>query len=262
VGPDLAALDDRSPEGLLTAIFDPSRAFEAKFTEYTVHMADGRVKTGMIATETAGAIMLRRQQGEQDVILRADIEAMAASGKSLMPEGLEKDLTPHDLSDLLAYLNVNAPQPKPKALEGNRPEVVAPGDEGTLVLKAASAEVYGDRLTFEPRYGNLGFWQADNDRAAWRFETPRAGRYEVWFDWACDDPTAGQRLIVRAGEATFSYRVAGTGSWDNYRRARVGGFTLPAGAGRLEIRPEGPLRGPLLDLRTVELRPVAQPCCE
>src|SRR5439155_23544882 len=134
------------------------RAFEAKFTEYTVHLADGRVKTGMIASETAAAITLRRQQGEQDVILRADIEALAASGKSLMPEGVEKDLTPRDLADLLAFLNRSAPAPKPKALAGNHPEVVASGAEGTIVLKADAAEVFGDRLTFEPQYGNLGFW--------------------------------------------------------------------------------------------------------
>jgi putative heme-binding domain-containing protein len=111
VGPDLAALNDRSPEALLLAILDPSRAFEAKYTEYTVHLADGRVRTGMITSETASAFTLRRQQGEQEVILRADVESMAASGKSLMPEGLEKDLTPRDLADLVAYLAA-APRPR------------------------------------------------------------------------------------------------------------------------------------------------------
>jgi putative membrane-bound dehydrogenase-like protein len=114
VGPDIAALDDRTPEALLTAVLDPSRAFEAKYTEFTVHLTDGRVKTGMIASETAAALTLRRQQGEQDVILRADVEAMTGSGKSLMPEGLEKDLTPRDLADIIAFINANAPPPKAK----------------------------------------------------------------------------------------------------------------------------------------------------
>jgi putative heme-binding domain-containing protein len=104
VGPDLAALDDRSPEALLTAVLDPSRAFESKYIEYTVQLADGRVKTGMIASETASSLTLRRQQGEQDEILRADVEAMTSSGKSLMPEGLEKDLTPREFADLVSYL--------------------------------------------------------------------------------------------------------------------------------------------------------------
>jgi putative membrane-bound dehydrogenase-like protein len=261
VGPDLAALDDWSPEALLTAIFDPSRAFEAKFMEYTVQLADGRIKTGMIASETAAAITLKRQQGEEDVILRTDVEAMAATGKSLMPDGVEKDLTPRDFADLLAFVNSSAPAPKPKTLAGNHPEVVAAGAEGTIVLKAEAAEIFGDHLTFESQYGNLGYWAADNDRAGWRFEAPRSGRYEVWFDWACDNGTSGQRLRVRSGESSIVYKVAGTGSWDNYRRARVGELTLQAGPGRLDIRPEGPLHGALLDLRTVELRPVPELCC-
>ena len=38
---------------------------------------------------------------------------MAASGQSLMPEGLEKDLTPRDLADLVAYLTVTGPPAVP-----------------------------------------------------------------------------------------------------------------------------------------------------
>ncbi|MCA1685855.1 MAG: c-type cytochrome, partial [Planctomycetia bacterium] len=258
VGPDLAALDDRSPDALLVAVFDPSRAFEAKFTEYTVHLADGRVRTGMIATETASALTLRRQQGEQDVILRADVESMTASGKSLMPEGLEKDLTPRDVSDLIAYVTSATTTAPPKSLAGNRPAVVEAADDGTLVLPASAAEVYGDALAFEAKYGNLGFWTADNDRASWRFNVPRAGRYAVWFDLACDPAGAGQTLVVRTALASFGYKVPPTGSWDNYRRVKVGELTLPAGPGRLDVRPDAPLRGPLLDLRTVELRPIAE----
>jgi hypothetical protein len=62
-----------------------------------------RVLSGMIATETATGVTLR-QEGQQDVLLRDEIEAMAGSGQSLMPEGLETDLTPQDLADLIAYL--------------------------------------------------------------------------------------------------------------------------------------------------------------
>ncbi len=47
---------------------------------------------------------LRRQDGKDDVLLRSEIEEMTASGQSLMPEGLEKDLKPQDLADLIAYI--------------------------------------------------------------------------------------------------------------------------------------------------------------
>ncbi|MFO0951880.1 MAG: PVC-type heme-binding CxxCH protein [Isosphaeraceae bacterium] len=105
VGPDLAALNDRSPEAILTAVLDPNRAVEAKFTGFSVQTTDGRVLNGLIASETAGSITLRRQDGKEDLVPRAEIEAMAGTGQSLMPEGLEKDLSRKDLADLISYLN-------------------------------------------------------------------------------------------------------------------------------------------------------------
>ena len=96
VGPNLGALDEKNPETLLIAILDPNRAFESRYANFTVATADGRVLSGLIASETASAVTLRRQEGKEDVVLRREIEEMAASGQSLMPEGLEKDLTPRD----------------------------------------------------------------------------------------------------------------------------------------------------------------------
>ena len=104
VGPDLATLNDKSPESLLIAILDPNRAFEAKYTAFAIATVDGRVLNGLITNETATAVTLRRQEGKDDVLLRFEIEEMTASGQSLMPEGVEKDLKPQDLADLIAYL--------------------------------------------------------------------------------------------------------------------------------------------------------------
>jgi putative heme-binding domain-containing protein len=107
VGPDLATLNDKSPESLLIAILDPNRALEAKYAAFTVGTVDGRVLSGLIASESATSVTLRRQEGKDDVLLRSDIEEMSTSGQSLMPEGLEKDLTPRDLADLIAYIATN-----------------------------------------------------------------------------------------------------------------------------------------------------------
>jgi putative membrane-bound dehydrogenase-like protein len=112
VGPDLATLTDKSPEALLVAILDPNRAFETKYTSFTVATTDGRVLNGLIASESATAVTLRRQDGKEDVLLRSQIEEMTASGQSLMPEGVEKDLKPRDLADLIAFLAAAAPERK------------------------------------------------------------------------------------------------------------------------------------------------------
>jgi putative heme-binding domain-containing protein len=117
VGPDLAALSDKSPEALLIAILDPNRAFETKYAGFSVATVDGRVLNGIIASESATSVNLRSQDGKEDVLLRSQIEEMAASGQSLMPEGIEKDLKPGDLADLIAFLAssgaVQMPSEKP-----------------------------------------------------------------------------------------------------------------------------------------------------
>ena len=114
VGPDLATLNDKSPGSLFSAILDPNRAVEAKYAAFSVAMVDGRVLNGIVASESATSVTLRQQEGKEEVLLRSDIEEIAVIGKSLMPEGVEKDLTPRDLADLIAFI-VSPPRPTVKS---------------------------------------------------------------------------------------------------------------------------------------------------
>ncbi len=40
----------------------------------------------------------------QETFLRQNIDAISSTGASLMPEGLEKKITPPEMADLIAYL--------------------------------------------------------------------------------------------------------------------------------------------------------------
>ena len=197
VGPNLGALTEKTPETLLISILDPNRAFESRYASFTVATKDGRLITGLVASETANSVTLRRQEGKEDVVLRSDIEEMTASGQSFMAEGLEKELTQRDMADLLAFLD--GVDPPPKAFQGNHPRLVKPGPDGTISLSAADAEIYGDRLIFETAHNNLGYWMAANDRAVWRFEVAAPGKYAVWLDWACPNDAAGNVLEIHLG---------------------------------------------------------------
>jgi putative membrane-bound dehydrogenase-like protein len=105
VGPDLlSALRNKTRETLLTDILDPSREVDPRYVDYIVTTKAGRVFTGMIAAETASSITLRRAEKAEDVLLRADVDTMQATAKSLMPEGLEMQLTKQHVADLIAYL--------------------------------------------------------------------------------------------------------------------------------------------------------------
>ncbi|HRA89404.1 MAG TPA: c-type cytochrome, partial [Planctomycetaceae bacterium] len=104
VGPNLASLTTRTPESLLTAILDPSAAVEAKYLNFVVATISGRSVIGMLSTETGSSLTLVAAEGKSESILRTDIEELRSTGKSLMPDGLEKDLSQQDLADIIEYV--------------------------------------------------------------------------------------------------------------------------------------------------------------
>jgi putative membrane-bound dehydrogenase-like protein len=109
VGPDLlSALRNKSREQLLTDILDPSREVDPRYINYQVIDKDGRSYTGLIAAETASSITLRRAEKAEDLLLRSRIDTIEATAKSLMPDGLEAQVSKEDMADLIAYLQAVA----------------------------------------------------------------------------------------------------------------------------------------------------------
>jgi len=104
VGPDLSGIGARAKEVVLVDLLDPSRQVSPDFVAYTLITRDGQVLSGLLASETAGGITLRRAEGAQDFVPRAQIEELRSSGQSLMPAGLEQNLSEENISDLLAFL--------------------------------------------------------------------------------------------------------------------------------------------------------------
>ena len=105
MGPNLlAVITGKSTEDLLTAILDPNREVDPRYVNYLANTVDGRVLTGIITAETAGAITLRRSEGGEDTIRRSDLESLRSTGISLMPEGLEKNITKQEMADLIGFV--------------------------------------------------------------------------------------------------------------------------------------------------------------
>lgn len=104
VGPDLATVATRSPDDLLVHILDPNREVASNYLNYNVATVDGRVVSGIIASESASALVLKRAEGVSEVVPRDQIEEIGSTGISLMPEGLEKEMTPADTADLIAFI--------------------------------------------------------------------------------------------------------------------------------------------------------------
>ena len=256
VGPDLASLGDKSPPALLIAILDPNRAVEARYVGYTATTKGGRTFTGVLAAETGNSITLIGSDGKKNVLLRGDLDELSSSGKSAMPEGLEKEIKPQDLADLIAHIRSQGPQPKRKVFAGNKPELVRPAGDGSLLLSAANCEIYGPTVVLEKKYGNLGYWSSTDDRAVWAVEVAKPGRYAVWLDWACHADEAGKRFLLQAGVNQMTGKVASTGNWDAYRQAKVGEIVLAAGRQQMTFRSAGRIFNPLIDLKLVKFVPM------
>ncbi|MCB9940075.1 MAG: c-type cytochrome [Planctomycetaceae bacterium] len=253
VGPDLTALTDKSTTAMLVAILDPNRAVEDKFRNYIALTNDGRQFTGMISNETGNSITLAGADAKEQTILRTDLEELLSTGKSLMPEGMEKDLPPQDMADVIAFAqSVSAP---PKHFPGNEPQIAPARDDGSVRCLAIHARIYGPSLIFEEKYRNLGYWGSIEDHAVWSLDVPKAGKYRVTIEYACPDAASGNRWRMAVGQETLSGAVEGTGSWDNYRSVNVGEIDLPAGSSELVFRSDGNIQSHLMDLRSIRLVP-------
>ncbi len=104
VGPDLTGMGTHPREELLIHILDPSRSVEGNFVQYTLATTGGQVFNGLLSSESKTAVELLDAEGKPHRVLREEIEEFAASKKSLMPEGFEKQVPPEGVADLLAFL--------------------------------------------------------------------------------------------------------------------------------------------------------------
>jgi len=104
VGPKLSSTLNRTDAALLAQILQPSLHITQGYRAYTIVTVDGRISRGVLVSESATSVLLRREQGVEQTVLRRDIEAIVASDVSLMPEGLQRSVSARDMADLLAYL--------------------------------------------------------------------------------------------------------------------------------------------------------------
>jgi putative membrane-bound dehydrogenase-like protein len=104
VGPDISDTRARARDALLYDILDPNRRVDPQFTEYIVVTTDGRLFNGLLIAESSESVTLRQPEGREQTILRTDIEDLKTTNKSLMPEGIERDVTVEQMADVLEFL--------------------------------------------------------------------------------------------------------------------------------------------------------------
>ncbi|MGV2342034.1 MAG UNVERIFIED_CONTAM: c-type cytochrome [Planctomycetaceae bacterium] len=94
VGPSLASFKNRGAEAILANVLDPNREVNPAWRDYVAVSVDGTTHNGVLISENAGSLTLRRAEAKETTLLRSDIEVLRDTGRSLMPEGLEKTSIP------------------------------------------------------------------------------------------------------------------------------------------------------------------------
>ena len=145
----------------------------------------------------------------------------------------------------------------PPATTAPAAPVIRPGQDGQLHLPARLAVTYGRELAYRPSLDIVAPWRHEHDVAEWYVEVPRSGRYEVWVTLAADDASAGDHFVIASPHGQARGVVLASGGYDTFREYSCGVFDLTQGANRIVMRPDGPLKRELADVRSLRLVPVA-----
>jgi putative membrane-bound dehydrogenase-like protein len=105
VGPDLTRIGQiRTERDLLESIVFPSASFVRSYEPVAIATKDGRTISGVLRKDSADEVVLATSATEEARITRGDIEEMRAGTVSIMPAGLDKQLSNQEMADLVAFL--------------------------------------------------------------------------------------------------------------------------------------------------------------
>jgi mono/diheme cytochrome c family protein len=136
---------------------------------------------------------------------------------------------------------------------------ITPGPNGEILLPARQAKVYAQRLGYRPALDVLAPWTVGDDVAEWRVQVAVGGVFDVAVNLAADDDSAGDFFVVETEGSRTRGEVPSTGDYDHFREQPAGRLTLRAGLNRIILRPDGPLKRELADVRGMRLIPVRTP---
>ncbi|HEY7424498.1 MAG TPA: PVC-type heme-binding CxxCH protein, partial [Gemmataceae bacterium] len=104
IAPNLTGFNVHPRSKILQKMLDPNSSVEGNYRQYTITTKAGRVFNGLLASETKTAVEIVDTEAKRHAILRDDIDEMAASNRTIMPEGFEKQLSKDDITNLLEFL--------------------------------------------------------------------------------------------------------------------------------------------------------------
>ncbi|MGB0582021.1 MAG: hypothetical protein ACPGVU_20185 [Limisphaerales bacterium] len=132
--------------------------------------------------------------------------------------------------------------------------------DGTIVLSALDAKVFGQRAKLETHPGNhrIGFWVDSNDYVHWDFKPKKTGRYLVEIAYSQAGPPGNEVQITFNGNP-ITIRVNSTGSWYAYTGMRTGQVQLDAGVRySVDVKCTRQVSGAVMNLKAIVLHSVVK----
>lgn len=105
VGPDLTSIGQiRTDRDLVEAVVFPSASFVRSYEPVIVTTRDGEEYSGVVANDTAEELLLTTGADTRMRLAKPDITEMRPGTVSVMPSGLDEQLSRQELADLIAFL--------------------------------------------------------------------------------------------------------------------------------------------------------------
>ena len=105
-GPELSEIGTKlSKEAIYTSILYPNAGISVGFEGSIVSTKDGDDLDGIVVSDAADEITLRRAGGVTTPVKKSEIKERRAMKLSIMPENLQQQMTTQDLVDLVEYLS-------------------------------------------------------------------------------------------------------------------------------------------------------------
>ena len=105
VGPDLTTIGaSRTAKDLLESIIFPSSTIVRQYEPYTLLTVNGRTYSGLVLKDTSEEVTIQQTTGDPVTVPRDQIEELIPGTVSVMPKGLDEELTAQQIADLVAWL--------------------------------------------------------------------------------------------------------------------------------------------------------------
>jgi putative heme-binding domain-containing protein len=105
VGPNLSEIGGKlSKPALFESILYPSAGIAHSYETHSAVTADGNIITGLLVSQTADAVTLKKEDGLTVTLKPSQIDELVKQKISLMPADLQKTMTTQELVDVVEYL--------------------------------------------------------------------------------------------------------------------------------------------------------------